>query len=221
MTRPFHCELVSWRRVTALTRRLAQRISAAGFAPDLIIAIARGGYVPARLLADYLNVMDLVSLRIEHYTAGARRRRQARVVQPLNIALAGRRVLIVDDVADTGDTFVLARAHAVARRPAAVRTAALHYKVGSVFEPDFYAERLTAWRWINYPWARIEDIAGFIARLRPRPATAAAAARTLARQFGLRAPRALIEDALEFARVWRGGKSAERTGAKVRRSKRR
>ncbi len=203
MARPFRCELVSWRRVTALTRRLAQHIAAAGFAPDVIVAIARGGYVPARLLADYLDVMDLVSLRVEHYTAGARKRRHARVVQPLNIALAGKRVLIVDDVADTGDTFVLARAHVAARRPAAVHTAALHYKTGSVFEPDFYAERLTAWRWINYPWARIEDIAGFIARLRPRPTTVAAAARRLDREFGLRAPSALVEDAMDFARAWR------------------
>ncbi len=203
MARPFHCELVPWRRVTALTRRLAQRITAAGFAPDVIVAIARGGYVPARLLADYLDVMDLVSLRVEHYTAGARKRRRARVAQPLNIALAGRRVLIVDDVADTGDTFVLASAHIAARRPAAVGTAALHYKTGSVFEPDFYAERLDTWRWINYPWARIEDIAGFIARLRPRPVTAAAAARRLDREFGLRAPRALVEDAMQFAQAWR------------------
>jgi len=213
MARPFHCELVPWRRVASLTRRLAQHIAAAGFVPDVIVAIARGGYVPARLLADYLDVMDLVSLRIEHYTAGARKRRRARVVQPLNIALAGRRVLIVDDVADTGDTFVLARAHVAARRPAAVLTAALHYKSGSVFEPDFYAERLTSWRWINYPWARIEDIAGFIARLRPRPTTAAAAARRLDREFGLRAPRALVEDAMRFAHTWK------KPGAKTRRRK--
>lgn len=214
MSRAFQCELVPWRRVTALTRRLAQRITAAGFAPDVIVAVARGGYVPARLLADYLDVMELASLRVEHYTAGARKRRHARVVQPLNIALAGRRVLIVDDVADTGDTFVLARAHVATRRPAAVHTAALHYKIGSVFEPDFYAERLATWRWINYPWARIEDIAGFIARLRPRPATAAVAARRLAREFGLRAPRTLVEDAMQFAQAWRkpGAKTRRRTG---------
>jgi hypoxanthine phosphoribosyltransferase len=204
MARPFQCELVPWRRVTSLTRRLAQRITAAGFAPDLIVAIARGGYVPGRLLADYLDVMDLVSIRVEHYTAGAHKRRQARVVQPLNIVLAGRRVLIVDDVADTGDTFVLARAHVAARHPAAVRTAALHFKTSSGFEPDFFAERLTAWRWINYPWARIEDIAGFIARLRPRPTTVTAATRRLDHEFGLRAPRALVEDAMYFAQAWRG-----------------
>ncbi|MCK7580839.1 MAG: hypothetical protein MZV65_37930 [Chromatiales bacterium] len=90
-------------------------------------------------------------------------------MQPLNIALAGRRVLIVDDVADTGDTFVLARTH-IAAMWCRWRCTTSWVQV---FEPDFYAERLTAWRWINYPWARIEDIAGFIARLRPRTTTAA------------------------------------------------
>ncbi|MCK7580840.1 MAG: hypothetical protein MZV65_37935 [Chromatiales bacterium] len=64
--------------MTLLTRRLGIE-TICGFAPDLIVAVAaRGGYVPARLLADYLDVMDLVSLRIEHYTAGARKRRRAR-----------------------------------------------------------------------------------------------------------------------------------------------
>lgn len=198
MARKFRCRRVSWGEVQRLARRLALAIRADGFRPDLIVAIARGGYVPARLLADYLGIMRLASFRVAHYAAGARARRRARVVEPLAAAVAGRRVLVVDDVADSGDTWIVALRHLARRRPLAVRTAALHYKAGSRFEPDYYAARLKEWRWLIYPWARLEDTQGFLARLTPRPATAAVAAQRLARAFGLHVSRGLIADALRF-----------------------
>lgn len=196
MKSKFRCEVVSWNRVERLARALAHAIRASGFQPDLIVAIARGGYVPARLLADALGSMALTSVRIVHYMAGARRQRRARLVEPLRVTVAGRRVLVVDDVADTGDTYVLAMQHIARGKPAIIRSAALHYKVGARFVPDYYAARLTAWRWINYPWARLEDIAGFLDRMRPRPATVAEATRRLAREFGMRAARAAVAEVL-------------------------
>lgn len=211
MATRFRCDVVSWAQVMRLARRLAFAITAAGYRPDAIVAIARGGYVPARLLADALGVMALSAMRIVHYGPGARRQRRARIVEPLAVPVAGRRVLVVDDVADRGDTYRLACRHIARHRPAAIRTAALHYKTGSRFEPDFYAAELTAWRWINYPWARIEDIRGFIARLRPRAANAAAAARRLEREFGLRVPPSLVVDALRLA------EAAASPGRRIRR----
>lgn len=199
MTTAFRCEVVSWAQVERLARRLAFAIAESGYRPDVIVAIARGGYVPARLLADYLGIMVLTGMRIVHYGPGARRRRHARIAEPLAVPVAGRRVLVVDDVADRGDTYRLAARHIAQHRPAAVRTAALHFKSGSQFVPDFHAARLTAWRWINYPWARMEDIGGFVARLRPRPANAADAARRLAREFGMRVPVARVADFLRLA----------------------
>lgn len=199
MATRFRCDVVSWAQVARLARRLAFAITAAGYRPDVIVAIARGGYVPARLLADHLGVMALTGMRIVHYGPGAHRQRRARIVEPLAVPVAGRRVLVVDDVADRGDTYRLACRHIAHHRPAAIRTAALHYKVGSRFEPDFYAAKLTAWRWINYPWARIEDIGGFIARMRPRAPNVAVATRRLDREFGMRVPRALVADALRLA----------------------
>lgn len=198
MATTVRCEVVSWAQVTRLARRLAFAIAAAGYRPDVIVAIARGGYVPARLLADYLGVTAVTGMRIVHYGPGAHRRRRARIVEPLQVAVDGQRVLVVDDVADRGDTYRLARRHIGQRKPAAIRTAALHYKVGSRFVPDFYAARLTAWHWIDYPWARIEDIGGFIVRMRPRPASAAVAVRRLEREFGMHVPRASVGDALRL-----------------------
>ena len=66
-----HCDLISWDEVHGLARNLAFSIHEAGFRPDLLVAIGRGGYVPGRLLADYLHMKNLTSCRVAHYGAGA------------------------------------------------------------------------------------------------------------------------------------------------------
>ena len=102
MTEPFRCELVSWNRVYQLSRLLAAGIREQGFAPDLVVAIARGGYVPARILCDQLHITQLSSIQVTHYQAGASKRKCARLIAPFNRDIRNRRVLIVDDVNDTG-----------------------------------------------------------------------------------------------------------------------
>lgn len=200
MTRKFSCELVSWERVARLCRALAREIRASGFEPDVIVAIARGGYVPARLLADALGIMNVTSFRIEHYLAGAAKQPEARVKYPLAVDLTGQRVLVVDDVGDTGDTFVVAMEHVRAHgTPAEIRTAVMHHKAGCRFAPDFCAQRVKAWRWITYPWAVVEDLSGFIARMAERPDTTAGIAARLKQDHGIRVPRALLEDVLALA----------------------
>jgi uncharacterized protein len=164
------CELITWNRVYALSRSLALKIREAGYTPDIIVAIGRGGYVPARILADYLDMMALTSMKIEHYTRGAQKEPEARVKYPLSEDVTGMRVLVVDDVSDSGDTFHVALAHIRERfQPAAIKTAALHHKVVSTYKPDFYAHLIIKWRWIIYPWAVVEDLSGFIARMQDRP----------------------------------------------------
>ena len=57
MQEQLRCELISWAEVERLCQRLAGLIKETGFRPDLVIAIGRGGYVPARLLCDYMHIM--------------------------------------------------------------------------------------------------------------------------------------------------------------------
>ncbi len=201
MTVPIHCQAISWRSVERLVRLLAEQIRADGYRPDLVVAIARGGFVPARLLCDRLGVMALASIRVEHYR-GPRKIHRARLAQPLNVAVRGKRVLVVDDLADTGDTFALAVDHIGALGAKAVRTAALHHKLQSHFAPDYCAQRLRRWRWIAYPWARLEDLGALICALPPVPnAAPAALAAELARRHGLRVDPREVADALRLMTV--------------------
>ena len=190
------CELVSWGRCYGLCRTLAARLRASGFRPEVIVAIGRGGWMPGRVLSDLLGVMDLTEFKVEHYR-GARREAAARVRYPLSAAVAGRRVLLVDDVSDTGDTYRVALDHLAERGPPLeVRTAALHHKTVSSFEPDLYAARVVRWRWLIYPWAVVEDLSGFVAAMVPRPQAPEAIAERLRAEHGLRVTRRLLEDVI-------------------------
>jgi hypothetical protein len=190
---------VGWGEVSGLARRLARQVAESGYRPDIIVAIGRGGWVPARIVADFLGMMDLTSFKIEHYHA-TRKDKVARIRYPLNADIAGRRVLLVDDVADSGDTFAVALDHL--RRvgpPAEVRSAALHYKTASPYVPDYSAKKLVRWRWIVYPWAVAEDVGALLAAMRPRPADAAEAAERLRALHGIRVSHALAGDLLDLA----------------------
>ncbi|MCO5761340.1 MAG: phosphoribosyltransferase [Chromatiaceae bacterium] len=200
MTQPeLCCEVISWRRFAGLARRVAFKIVDAGYQPDLIVAIARGGYAPARVLADYLGVMNVASIKVEHYH-GTRKEEKAFVRHPLAEHVAGRRVLIVDDVSDTGDTFDVAIPHIREHLPdAEIRTAVLLHKAVCPQVPDFYARKVVKWRWIIFPWAVVEDLSAFLAAAEPPVHDVAAFARMLQEKHKLRPPRQLLADVLALA----------------------
>lgn len=190
---PFRVEYVSWPKMAAMGRTLAGRIQDSGFRPEVIVAIARGGYVPARILCDYLGVSELASLRIVHYQAGANKEKRARLVAPLNLPVAGKKALLVDDLIDTGETFQVALSHLLSLGVAELRSAVMLAKPGAGAEADFVARRLKAWRWVVFPWAAVEDLGAF-ARERRMPETRAALQHRFLADYGLRLPAPLAAD---------------------------
>lgn len=156
------CTLISWEAVYKLCRELNRQLRAADVQIDMIVAIARGGYIPGRILSDMLGITDLTGFKIEHYQ-GAQKQQEAFVKYPLNADITGRNVLLLDDVCDSGDTFSVGtehlRQHGMAKN---LLTAAMHIKTVSSFIPDFTAETVSEWRWIIYPWAVNEDLSGLI-----------------------------------------------------------
>lgn len=194
MNDPFvHCELVAWSQVCRLSQRLAENIRVSGYRPDTVVAIARGGYVPARLLCDALDLYDLQSIRIGHYMAGARKTETARCYSPPPANVRGLRVLLVDDCSDTGDTLQLALEQLRCCQPQDVKVAVLHHKKVSPLLPDYYGRRVVAWRWLIYPWALTEDLSGFITAMEPLPETTEEVISQLHRRHGIKAPSQAVE----------------------------
>ncbi len=193
------CQKISWEHFDRMARQLAHRIRDSGFNPDLIVAIARGGYLPARILSDHLDIFDLASMKIEHYH-GIHKEALVNVRYPLTADVAGRRLLLVDDVSDSGDTFQVAVRHLQERGvPEAVKTAVLHHKRSSDFIPDYYVEEVVAWRWIIYPWAIMEDLTSLLYGMEPRPTSVEAFASRLRRRHQITFPLPILQEVLESA----------------------
>lgn len=164
---------------------VAKRILASRFRPEIIVAVARGGFMPARFLCDFLDLGTLCSIRVQHYAAGASKGKEARVTIPLATDIRGARVLVVDDVNDSGDTLRAARSYLEPLGPAKLRTAVLHEKLVTTCPADFSAGEVRKWRWILYPWAMVEDIAQFVREMVPAPRDAEETLRRLHACYGL------------------------------------
>ena len=117
------------------------------------------------------------------------------VTQPLAVNVDDRRILVVDDVSDTGDTFDATLAHLhQSSHPAGVRTAVLQHKVVSRFVPDFYAQKIVKWRWLIYPWALVEDLSSFAREMQPAPEDPEELGRRLNEERGIRVGAATLRD---------------------------
>ena len=160
-------KLVTWEEVVEWSRGLARRIRESGYRPTVIIAVARGGYVPARLLADFLYVSNMLSIQSQHWTEAAKAAEKAILKFPYTVDLRGHRALLVDDIVDTGETLLLARDYILENwRPDELRVAALQWiSPVAKFKPDYYYLEVREWTWFQYPWTRLEDVMQFIRRM--------------------------------------------------------
>jgi hypothetical protein len=185
--RSFPVDLVSWDSAISLSKNLAGKIRASGFSPDLVIAIGRGGYVPARIVCDRLLKSDLTSIKVEHWGTAAQKFDRVRIRFPLSAGIEGKAILVIDDVTDTGETLNAARDYLHRCRPLTIRTGVLQHKTSSTFQPDYYAELITDWKWIIYPWALHEDLIGFLEKvLDTRPVSPDDLKRIIAQRFAMR-----------------------------------
>ena len=145
-------EVLTWERYGVAAVELGEQVRGSGFAPDIVLGIARGGLVPAASLAYALDCKNLFTMNVEFYT-GVGTTLDAPVMLPplLDTAeLVDMAVLVVDDVADTGKTLELVtdfcRGHV-----AEVRSAVLYEKPTTVVEADYVWRRTDLW--IDFPWS--------------------------------------------------------------------
>lgn len=156
-------EVLTWQGFGDATRELSRRIVADGFVPEVVVAIARGGLLPAGALAYGLGVKNCGAINMEFYTGIGTVLDAPEVLPPaLDMDyLDRRRVLLVDDVADSGRTLRMA-VDLLAAKGADVRSATIYTKPSTIIQPD-YAWRDTD-RWIDFPWSAagsvVEEDAG-------------------------------------------------------------
>jgi uncharacterized protein len=150
-------EVLSWESFGSASRELAEQVAASGYVPDVIMAIARGGLFIAGALGYDLDVKNLHVVNVEFYTGVDERLDMPVMLPPVPAAvdLAGARVLIADDVADTGETLKLV--HDFCRdHVAEARIAVIYEKPRSLVKCDYVWRRTDLW--IEFPWSMLPPV---------------------------------------------------------------
>jgi len=149
MANDIQYEIPTWSQIYDLLLCQAQKIRGT-YHPDVVIGIARGGLVSARILTDLLEAPQLCMIQVEFYVDVAKTETEPTLKQPLTVTVGGKKVLLVDDIADSGASLKLAVSHLQTQGAAEVKTATLYFKPKSVVKPDFYEKQTRCW--VIFPW---------------------------------------------------------------------
>lgn len=158
-------EVLTWDGFGEGMRTLAQMVVDSGWVPDLVVAVARGGLLPAGALSYALGTKSIGTLNVEFYTDVAETLPEPVILPPLmdTTALAGKKVLVVDDVADSGKTLKLVmdliREKGLPAKDAPggivpvseARSCVIFEKSRSIIKPEYVLKRTD--KWINFPWS--------------------------------------------------------------------
>ena len=156
-------EVLTWQTFGDASRELAQMVVDSGFEPDVVVAIARGGLPVGGAIAYALGTKGVGTMNVEFYTDIDERLPQPIILPPLldTEYMKGLKVLIADDVADTGETLALVK-RLMEQHADEVRTVCLYEKSRSVISPDYVWKRTD--QWITFPWSALPPVV-------PTPAT--------------------------------------------------
>ncbi|MEM3553671.1 MAG: phosphoribosyltransferase [Candidatus Bathyarchaeia archaeon] len=154
--RELEFEVPKWNQIYKMLVQIAEKIRKDNFKPDVIVGVSRGGWPPARVLSDLLENPNLANVKVEFYVGVAETKGEPTLTQPVSVDVAGKRVLVVDEVADTGKSLKLIREHLQNEGAVEVRIAAVYLKPWSIIKPDYYARETS--RWIVFPWEIKETI---------------------------------------------------------------
>jgi hypothetical protein len=151
---------LSYEHIHLCVRALSERIREAGFRPDLIVAIGSGGFIPARILKTFMEI-PIFTVGISYYGPDNKPSPAPRAIQWIDEVekkLAGRRILLVDEVDDSRVTLEYCLRELLQHSPAEIAVAVLHNKkkekkgiLPAEVRRYFAAEELDD-RWICYPW---------------------------------------------------------------------
>ena len=164
--------VMDWYIFYNLAKKVAEKINIDNYKPDIVVGLARGGWVLARVLCDFVGVKDLISLKVEHWGVTATPDGTAKLKHPINVDLSTKKILVVDDITDTGDSMKVAVDYIKSLKPSEIKTASLQHIKTSKFKADYVGEEID-WVWVIFPWNFTEDMCTIVpkvcSRLKIRP----------------------------------------------------
>jgi hypoxanthine phosphoribosyltransferase len=138
---------MSWHDVEKAVTALASKLERE-FQPDIIVGIARGGLIPAVRLSHLLGDKLLRMIHIKLYKDINLKQEKPELLA--DVGELPSKVLVVDDVSDTGETLEFVLKHVREKGAKEVKVATIAYKPGSRVKPDYYVFETN--KWIVFPW---------------------------------------------------------------------
>ncbi|MHA1205962.1 MAG: phosphoribosyltransferase [Candidatus Hodarchaeales archaeon] len=148
-------KIFSWRDIDELARQLYKLVKNDGYDPEIILGISRGGWIPARLLSDMFEASYLLeghqtssilaTMQIRFYTGIAETHTKPVIAQDVGVDIFQKKILLIDDLADSGESLKCALNYLKLKDPKEVRIGTLLYKPWSKVKPEYYAEEATEW----------------------------------------------------------------------------
>jgi len=153
MSNPNYIHL-TWNDIQSSCINICYHMSLYDYKPDYIIGLMKGGVVPARIFADYFNVrFDFYTLNVSLYSGI--NKRDKLVIQDFNIKMNNKKVLIVDDILDSGKT-MLGVLKYLKNKKTDFKTATLYWKETALTKPDYYDQIALKNDWVVFPWETYE-----------------------------------------------------------------
>ncbi len=195
----FRCKLVTWNEIAEWTETVARKISETGFQPTVVIGLTRGGWVPARLICDHLKVKKLYAVKTEHWGVTANQDGKALLTQELSIDIANDKVLVVDDITDTGESLILALGHLMKMKPKDLKSSTLLHIAHSKIQPDFFCVHVAKeeWTWFIFPWNLHEDLRTILPKTLTEARNEDEVQKAFKEQFSIDVPMDLIRETLQ------------------------
>src|ERR671932_520317 len=160
---PENAEVMSWEELGFGARWLAEAAVDDDYRPDIVLGVARGGLLVAGALGYALGVKNTFTMNVEYYTGVDERLEMPMILPPVPdlVDFSECRVLIADDVADTGATLALVKDYCQGR-VAEVRCAVLYEKPRTTVHCEYVWRRTD--RWIDFPWSAREPVGAAVAQ---------------------------------------------------------
>jgi len=149
---------VSWKDLHTLTYSLAEKIQKKNVKLDLIVSIARGGLVISQIASDFLK-LPVASFTISSYK-DLKQQKMSDISYHVGGDLKGKHILLVDDMSDTGKTFLRGINYLSDLGAISITTASPFMRQKSRCKPDYYTKQVID-EWIIFPYEMRETIEAF------------------------------------------------------------
>ncbi|MEI6728190.1 MAG: phosphoribosyltransferase family protein [bacterium] len=137
---------------------------------DIIVAITRGGMIPACLMAQLLNIRDIDALNVEYYAGASKTLEQPFIFPKRYDHINSRKVLVVDDLTESGKTLNYALDYLKQFRPSDLKVFTVFKKKSSLFNPDYFLKEIPD-EWVNFDYQKVYDFEPFFKYMQYVPAT--------------------------------------------------